>query len=143
MWHRYRIWMMLRTFLSIALLFAGLILLISHGPHPMAIIMLMIGTFALLRPMIWKIMHARNLRKLPGYGQKVIYTFTENSMKIHGEDRQGEVAWSSLLESVSTKQGFLFYHGKKSYTWIPRESFDSAEDFEQVKEWAAAPDCPK
>ena len=59
-------------------------------------------------------------------------------MSIHGEDRQGEVKWSALFESVSTKKGLLLYHGKKSYTWVPSESFDSAEDILKVAEWSGA-----
>ena len=136
MWHRYRIWLMIRTFMSIAVLLAGVILIMSQGPQPMAILLLMVGTFALLRPLIWKILHARNLRQLPGYGQTVIYTFTPEEMQIHGEDRKGQVQWSGLFESVTTKQGILLYHGKKSYTWIPKVSFDSPKDMEQVAEWS-------
>ena len=100
--------------------------------------MLMVGTFALLRPLIWKIMHARNLRKLPGYGQTVVYTFTPQGFHIHGEDRKGEVKWSDLLECVATKKGLLLYHGKKSYTWMPQESFDHLDDMKQVADWAGA-----
>lgn len=136
MWHRYRTWLMLRTMLSVSLILAGIVLLLSQGPHPMSILMLMIGTFALLRPLIWKIMHGRNLRKLPGYGQSVIYTFTPESIHIHGEDREAKVQWSGLFETVPTKDGLILYHAKKSYTWVPREAFDSHEDFEQVTQWA-------
>ncbi|MBT8036360.1 MAG: YcxB family protein [Verrucomicrobiae bacterium] len=136
MWHRYRIWLMIRTALSITLLLAGLILLISRGPNPMPVLMLMIGTFALLRPMIWKIMHARNLRQTPGYGQSVSYTFTTEGVEINGEDRHGKLKWSDLLESVPHKRGLLLYHGKKSYTWIPHDAFDSPGDFQSVIQWA-------
>lgn len=136
MWHRYQVWLMLRTFLSIAILLAGIILLANRGATPMPVLMLMVGTFALLRPMIWKIMHARNMRKLPGYGQSVVYTFTPEGMSIHGEDRKGSVQWSSLLESVRTRKGLLLYHEKKSYTWIPKASFDSPEDMKQVAQWS-------
>ena len=104
----------------------------------MPVLMLMVGTFALLRPLIWKIMHARNLRKLPGYGQTVIYTFTPEGMAIHGEDRRGNVKWQDMLEAISTKQGLLLYHQKKSYTWIPKTSFDNPEDMKQVTKWASA-----
>ena len=102
----------------------------------MFILMLMIGTFALLRPLVWKIMHGRNLRRLPGYGQTVLYTFSEKDINIHGEDREAIVKWSSLFETVTTKHGLLLYHAKKSYTWVPREAFDSAEHFDQVCQWA-------
>ena len=136
MWHRYQVWLMIRTFLSIALLLAGIILIMSEDSGPMPILMLMIGTFALLRPMIWKIMHARNLRKLPGYGQTVVYTFTPDGMEILGEDREGKAKWSALLESVTTKKGLLLYHSKKAYTWVPKESFDSVDDMKQVAEWS-------
>lgn len=136
MWHRYRNWLMLRTFLSVGLILAGIIMLISQGPHPMSILMLMVGTFALLRPLIWKIMHGRNLRKLPGYGQSVLYTFTTDSINIHGEDREARVLWSGLFEAITSKRGLILYHAKKSYTWIPCEAFDSPEDFKQVCKWA-------
>lgn len=136
MWHRYQVWLMLRTFLSIAVLLAGVILLITRGPMPMPVLMLMVGTFALLRPLIWKVMHGRNLRKLPGYGQTVLYTFTPEGCSIHGEDRTGEVSWGDLLECVTTKQGLLLYHSKKSYTWVPLTSFDNAEDMGVVSDWA-------
>jgi len=136
MWHRYRTWLMIRTTLSGVILFAGAILIISEGLTPLAVLMLMIGTFAMLRPMIWKIMHARNLRKLPGYGQAVIYTFTEKNFSILGEDMGGTVKWDSLLETVQTKTGLLLYHGKKSYTWLPATSFDSIDEMQQVATWA-------
>ena len=136
MWHRYRTWLMVRTFLSIALILAGLVILISRGPHPMSILMLMVGTFALLRPLIWKIMHGRNLRQLPGYGQTVVYTFSPDGVEINGEDRQAKVKWSGLFEAVTTEHGIILYHGKKSYTWVPVEAFDSPDDFAQVSEWA-------
>lgn len=136
MWHRYRIWLMARTFLSIGLILAGLILLMARGPNPMPVLMLMVGTFALLRPLIWKIMHGRNLRKLPGYGQSVVYTFTPEEIEINGDDRQATVSWSGLFEAVVTKKGLLLYHAKKSYTWVPCEAFDSPEDFTQASDWA-------
>lgn len=136
MWHRYRTWLMARTFLSVALILAGIILLMSRGPNPMPVLMLMVGTFALLRPMIWKIMHGRNLRKLPGYGQTVVYIFSPEGLEINGEDRQARVNWPDLFEAVTTKHGLILYHGKKSYTWVPKEAFDSPEDMATVTEWA-------
>ena len=137
MWHRYRIWLLLRTALSILLIIIGFILLMSHGPNPMPLLMIMVGTFALLRPMIWKIMHSRNLRKLPGFGQQVTYTFSAESISIHGEDKQATVKWEDLFEPVTTKHGLLLYHGKKSYTWIPQSAFESLDDFQTVSQWAA------
>lgn len=139
MCHRYRIWLMIRTSLSITLILAGLILLMTRGPNPMPVLMLMVGTFALLRPLIWKIMHARNLRQLPGYGQTVVYTFTPAGIEINGEDRQGKVSWGDLFETVPCKQGLLLYHAKKSYTWIPHDAFDSPADFQTVTAWARRP----
>ncbi len=138
MWHRYRGWLMIRTFLSIGLILAGIILLMSRGPNPMPVLMLMVGTFALLRPLIWKIMHGRNLRRLPGHGQTVVYTFTPEGIAINGEDRHANIDWSGLFETVPHKQGILFYHAKKSYTWVSLEAFDSVEEMKQVAEWATA-----
>lgn len=140
MWHRYRTWLMIRTILSAVILLAGAILIINEGLTPLATLMLMIGTFALIRPVIWKVMHSRNLRKLPGYGQTVLYTFTEEGFSILGEDREGKVKWSALLEVIPTKKGLLLYHGKKSYSWMPLESFDSTDEMQQVADWAAATD---
>ncbi|BDS06228.1 hypothetical protein NT6N_12680 [Oceaniferula spumae] len=138
MWHRYRNWLMIRTFLSAAVMLAGAILIISEGLTPFSVLMLMVGTFALLRPLIWKVMHARNLRQLPGYGQTAYYTFTPDGLAIHGADGDANMKWSGLFETVSTKQGLLLYHGKKSYSWVPLEAFDSADDMKQVAEWANA-----
>lgn len=137
MWHRYRAWLLLRTFLSAAVLLAGAILVISEGAAPLAVLMLMVGTFALLRPLIWKIMHARNLRRLPGYGQEVLYTFTPEGVAIRGEDRDATVKWSGFYETVATKHGLLLYHGKKSYTWVPAEAFQCPGDMEKAAAWAA------
>lgn len=127
---------MIRTILSAAILLAGAILIISEGLTPLSVLMLMIGTFALLRPLIWKIMHARNLRQLPGFGQTVLYTFTPMGVSIQGEDRDATIKWSGLYEAVSTKHGLLLYHAKKSYTWVPVEAFDSKEEMATVSEWA-------
>lgn len=137
MWHRYRTWLMIRTILSAAVLLAGAILMISEGITPFSVLMIMVGTFALLRPLIWKVMHSRNLRKLPGYGQTVLYTFTPEGVSIHGDDLNGQVKWSGLFEVVATKQGLLLYHAKKSYSWIPVEAFDSSAEMEQVADWAS------
>ncbi|MGJ8678239.1 MAG: YcxB family protein [Akkermansiaceae bacterium] len=136
MWHRYRIWLMLRTIISILLVLVGFILLLVHGPNPMPVLMLMVGTFALVRPMIWKIMHSRHLRKISGYGQKVTYCLTPQDIKIEGVDKSATVSWSSLFEVVFTQKGMLLYHGKKTYTWIPSASFDSLEAYQTVKVWA-------
>ena len=136
MWHRYRFWLMLRTLLSIGLVLTGFILLMVHGPNPMPLLMLMVGTFALVRPMIWKIMHSRNLRKLPGYGQKVTYGFTEDSILINGESHKAEVHWNKLFEVRITSKGILFYHSKKAYTWVPSSAFKTTIDYHKVSDWA-------
>ncbi len=136
MWHRYRTWLMIRTFLSGSIILTGVILILNEGLTPLSVLMLMVGTFALLRPLIWKVMHARNLRKLPGYGQTVLYTFTQDGFSILGENKEGKVKWRDLLEAVHTKQGLLLYHGKKSYTWVPAESFDSEGEMQQTLDWA-------
>lgn len=135
MWHRYKNWLILRTGLSILLVLVGFILLIAHGANPMPLLMVMIGTFALLRPMIWKIMHSRNLRKIPGFGETVVYTFTAEGVAIHGEKKQAQMSWTQLFEAVSTKHGLLLYHGKKSYTWVPNSAFDTDEDYQEVSSW--------
>lgn len=129
---------MLRTGLSVFLIVTGFILLMAHGANPMPVLMIMIGAFALLRAMIWRVMHSRNLRKLPGFGEAVVYTFTTTNIEINGEDRQAKVKWSDLFEAVTTKQGLLLYHGKKSYTWIPQSAFDSSDDFQTVSDWSKA-----
>ena len=138
MWHRYRNWLLIRTGLSITLVIIGFILLLTHGTNPMPLLMIMVGIFALLRPMIWKIMHSRNLRNLPGFGQTVIYTFTAESIAINGDELQAKVKWSDLFEAVLTKQGLLLYHGKKSYTWVPRSAFTSDEGFLTASKWTTS-----
>lgn len=127
---------MFRTGLSIMLVLAGLIILISEGPHPMSVLMLMVGTFALLRPLIWKMLHARRLRQLPGYGETVNYTFNPEEISICGENKKASITWPDLYEVVPNKKGLLLYHAKKSYTWIPREAFASAEDYDRVCAWS-------
>ena len=139
MWHRYRNWLMLRTILSGGLILAGILIMINEGLHPMSILMLMVGIFALLRPLVWKMMHGRNLRRLPGYGESVTYHFSPEGIRIEGQNRHGEVAWESLFEVVVKQQGLLLYHAKKSYTWIPSEAFDAPEDYAQVCQWAVSP----
>ena len=138
MWHRYRNWLILRTGLSIILVIVGFILLMTHGANPMPLLMIMVGTFALLRPMIWKIMHSRNLRNLPGFGQTVVYIFTADKIAINGDELQAKVQWSDLFEAVATKHGLLLYHGKKAYTWVPRSAFDSDKDFLTTSKWTAS-----
>ena len=132
MWHRYRFWIVLRTVASIGAVVGGIILIGIEGLTPFPILMMMVGTFALLRPMVWKIMHARNLRRLPGYGQKVCYTFTPEGIKVQGETQQALIEKNKLYEIVNFKQGLMLYHNKKAYTWIPREAFDSDEAYQQA-----------
>lgn len=135
MWHRHRFWLLLRSTLSIGALIGGAVLIALEGLTPFPVLMIMVGTFALLRPMIWKIMHARNLRRLPGYGQSVIYTLTPESLSIHGETQQATIQHNDLYETVTHETGLMLYHNKKSYTWIPKEAFDSEQDFQQASSW--------
>lgn len=134
LWHRYRFWIGLRTSLSAGLIITGIALTVYAGLEPLNILMLMVGTFALIRPQVWKIFHARNLRKLPGYGQAVLYTFSDDGIDIHGETRQAKVRWSQLHEILNHKKGIMLYHSPKAYTWIPREAFDCDQDFQQASE---------
>lgn len=132
LWHRYRFWIILRTVASIATIAGGIILTGIEGLTPFPLLMMMVGTFALLRPMLWKIMHSRNLRRLPGYGQKVIYTFTSEEIQVKGETQQALIDKDKLHEIVILKQGLLLYHDKKAYTWIPKEAFDSDDAYHQA-----------
>ncbi|MGB0775963.1 MAG: hypothetical protein ACPGUY_08955, partial [Akkermansiaceae bacterium] len=140
MWHRYGIWLMLRTFLSIILIVAGVIMMMSRGgiDGPFPVLMIMVGTFALLRPLIWKIMHARNLRKLPGYGQAVTYTFTPKGVSIQGETSNGHAEWAGIFETYAHKQGLFIYHSKKIYTWIPAAALAGENDMQSITEWASS-----
>ena len=139
MWHRYRIWLLIRTIASVGLVITGTVLMITHGNGPMPVLMLMVGVFALLRPLIWNIMHSRNLRKLPGFGEKVHYTFSEKNITIHGTSGEAKIKWADLLESKVTKKGLLLYHSKKSYTWIPRSAFQNTDAYEQTVQWSPSP----
>ncbi len=134
-WHRHRLWLLLRITLSIGCIVGAGVFVMLEGLTPFPVLMLMVGTFALLRPLIWKIMHARNLRQLPGYGQTVIYTISPENIIIHGETKQATIPLNDLFEVVPLKQGLLLYHNKKSYTWLPREAFDSEQNFKQASAW--------
>ena len=138
MWHRYRFWLLLRTVASVSAIIGAGVLIMIEGLTPLPILMIMVGTFAFLRPMIWKILHSRNLRQLPGYGQSVTYTISAEQIKVRGETKHASIPRQNLFESLTLDQGLLLYHNKKAYTWIPREAFDSDEEFQQVTAWYSA-----
>lgn len=129
LWHRYRIWMQVRSLACLTLLVAALYLIFSGGNSPMALLMLTIACFAMLRPQIWKIMHARRLRTTPGYGETVHYRISSDMIEIQGSSRQAKLALDQLFEVTTSPQGILLYHNKSSYTWLPRNAFDNQQAF--------------
>ncbi len=118
-WHRWRFWLLLRTLVAIGCLAYGGYTMIMVGPEMMAVLSIMVGTFALVRPIIWKILYLRRMRGSAGYGELVSYEFSPAGISMAGASFSSEVAWDKVYELVVFPAGVLIYFDKRQHLWLP------------------------
>ncbi|NWK57165.1 YcxB family protein [Verrucomicrobiaceae bacterium N1E253] len=127
--------MWLRSAIGIGVFPLAIWLIFSEGWTPWPMLLMLVGTLVMLRPIIWNMMQVRSLHKLPGYGQEVCYTITPEALHIDGESKSARLDSHQIVECVPTTQGILIYHSKTSYTWLPHSAFDSTTDYHQAGTW--------
>lgn len=94
-------------------------------------VLVTMGTFGLMRPMIWQMLHERGLRKHPAYYSRIRYIFSAEGMKMAGKAGAVKVPWNEFFEVVNSPKGLFFYQNKKSYIFIPSSDL-SVEDAHTV-----------
>ncbi|MDQ1161245.1 hypothetical protein QE422_001613 [Chryseobacterium sp. SORGH_AS 447] len=55
--------------------------------------------------------------------EHIIYTFTEEKIRIQGETFDGEMAWSSVYKVKENKDWFLIYQSAKAMNMVPKKFF--------------------
>lgn len=132
MWHRYKIWVLLRSVLCIAAVCLGCYIMepgTKWGMFGGALVM--VGSLGFIRPMLWQMWQERGLRKHPAFETEVSYTFSEAGVKMTGKAGNADIPWSALYELKATKKGLLIYQDKKQYLWIAKAAF-RANEMQQV-----------
>jgi len=138
LWHRWRVWMLLRRFACVAMVcIGGYFAVLSHGSGDkflnfITISFILIGSIGFVRPMVWQMWSERKLRKHPAFGSKINFEFNQTEIVMDGRSGSVNVPWTELFEVVETKKGLLLYQNKKDYLWVPAYDFKLGEMSEIV-----------
>ena len=133
LWHRWRVWMLLRRFACLAMVcIGGYFAMKSYGGGSkfhnfITISFILIGSVGFMRPMIWQMWSERKLRKHPAFNSKIHYEFNPKEVIMNGSSGRANVPWSEFFEIIETKKGLLMYQNKKDYLWIPAVDFKTKE----------------
>ena len=93
--------------------------------------LVVVGTFGFMRPMIWQMWQERRLRKHPAFESEITFRFNSDGIKIHGAIGDADLGWADIYQVMPTRKGMLIYQDKKQYMWIPLADI-SAEQMQRV-----------
>ena len=138
LWYRWKGLLVLRALLSVAMIGIGAFFMIAYNDIGKAQLigsaLVVMGSFALVRPMVWQMWSERKLRKHPAYGSKIMYKFSKEGIMMDGKSGKVEVPWVVFKEVVALPKGMILYQNKKDYMWIPAYDF-KGDEMEQICEW--------
>lgn len=72
---------------------------------------------------------AQNIRSMPGYGQRMHWTATDDALKSSLENATSSIPWSQVFKSVETPDGILIYLQKMLFNWLPKTAFTTESDY--------------
>ncbi len=131
--HRWKWWLIARSFVCIALVILGTFIAIKYSgkgnklPDFISVAFILLGSVGLIRPMIWQMFAERKFRKHRAYESKIRYEFSAKGIKMSGKAGKADVPWSTFYEVAKTPKGLLIYQTKKEYIWIPSYDFKAGE----------------
>ena len=77
----------------------------------------------------------RNLAKRPVYDSPMTWRITEDRLCYQHHHGKAELDWGAFMQSVQAPTGLLLYLQPLMFHWLPKASFASEEEYEQVVKW--------
>lgn len=130
-WHWFKTPWLFWSFPLFGIVIIALSLLILNQPdHPIVTpwVMLVCGTWFILRYWMIGFGFRRDIRKNPHYGKDMKWTFTEEGYEVLLQGSETKSDWNGFHECFITPDGFLLYPQKRIYYWIPKSGFSCPEE---------------
>ncbi len=138
LWYRWKGLLILRAFLCLTTVGMGVFFMIAYQHQNKAQLvasgLIVMGSFAFMRPMIWQMWSERKMRQHPAYGSKITYIFSEEGILMNGKQGKIEAPWVAFSKVVALPKGLILYQNKKDYLWIPEYDFRDKE-MKQISIW--------
>lgn len=130
--------------LVVFLTFVGIVLPYDRpAPYWAFALIAMISVYGLVHDRVnvwhWK----RRFRKNPhGTNNEVEWTFANDAVRMKTPLGEATVKWEAFVKIIDLPDGFLFYHTKVLFSWIPFTSFESDQCVGTVRGMIAKSECP-
>lgn len=113
------------------IIFLGLLLATSEN-RVFAIYLLVVGIYCISRKKILEYRFRKNMKSAPAIDKEIEWKINTDGFSQNSELGSTELAWCSVYQSYTTKNGFLLYPQKNIYFWLPRTGFKSDKDYEEA-----------
>lgn len=98
----------------------------------------LIGLFQGFRFLRLKSVFVQQTKAIPGYGEKLVWSFRNEGYEAQIGESKSYVAWNHVAETKSTPDGVLIYPQPGLWEWIPKTAFTSESDYIRFLELIAA-----
>lgn len=134
--NRHPLFLVIRYF-YLLLVPIGMLIAFNAGPENrldriLGLMMVVAGPVLFIRKYFWQYRLIQGAKSSPQAGQEVRWEFREEGIGQHSESHESEFKWSDFSDRFLSPKGILIYLEKDQYFILPREAFDSQEDFEKV-----------
>lgn len=109
----------------------------------LGLMMVVAGPVLFIRKYFWQYRLIRGAKSSPQAGQEVHWEFTEEGFQQHSESHESEFKWSDFSDRLLSPKAILIYPEKDLYFILPREAFESQDDFLKVTKWCETKIVPK
>ena len=128
--YRHPVFVMMR-YLYLLLIPLGAFLL-WKGDEMFGYLFLMTGPILFVRKFFWQYRLIQNAKSSPQSGHNLYWTFREDGIHQKSEFHDVDLKWESLCDRFLSPKCILLYPERNQYLRLPKESFETPEDFEVV-----------
>jgi hypothetical protein len=115
----------------------------KQAPYWSLILVIVICIYGLIYDRInvwyWK---RKFLKKPERVENEIEWTFADDTVQMKAPLGEATVKWESYLKIVEVLDGFLFYHTKNLFSWIPFNSIESEQCIGTIREMIIKSKCP-
>ncbi len=136
-WRSYGILQFLLPVVGVCILLLSLWLYAdeSYKGPALPVVLFLCGLWFLGRKYFLGLKFANSVKKMPSFGKKVVWSFSENEFQVKSDLSDSKILYSALFKTVITPAGFLLYPQKEIYHWVPKSCFSDTAAFDKVKEF--------
>ena len=102
------------------------------GDEMFGYLFLMTGPILFVRKFFWQYRLIQNAKSSPQSGHNLYWTFREDGIHQTPEFHDVDLTWNSLCDPLLSPKSILLYPERNQHLILPKESFETPEDFEVV-----------